>query len=106
MNRLALISTASFAFLCAGTSLAQTPIPSAPSETRLHTITPEDILSIRELRELQLSPDGKQIAFVVREPGDPKLSRQPRASNVWIVPTDSSERPRPAVPGLKNAYSP
>jgi dipeptidyl aminopeptidase/acylaminoacyl peptidase len=114
MNRTALIARAFAVFLCAGTLLAQTPtdstsnMPAVPGMVRpeAHTLTPEDVLSIRELDELRLSPDGKRIAFVVREPGDPKLPRQPRPSNIWIVPSDGSERPRPLVPALKNAYSP
>jgi hypothetical protein len=99
MNRLALISTILAAFLCAGTLPAQTPSPSTQNaiERVTHAITPENILSIRDIRELQLSPDGKRIAFVVREPADPNLPGQPRASNIWIVPSDGSERPRPLV---------
>lgn len=119
MNRTALVYAALAALLYAGTLPAQTPNPSAQSKTQNPTasapnltqrvaraITPEDILSIRELSELRLSPDGKRIAFVVREPGDPKLPLQPRSSNVWIVPSDGSEPPHPALPNLKNATSP
>ncbi len=93
--------------LCAGTVLTQNGIASGPiTITETHLITPEDVLSIREVRELQISPDGKQVAFRVREPADPKLPRAPRASNVWIVPTDGSALPRPMIPNLKNATSP
>lgn len=108
MNRMALISLALSVFLCAGTLLAQSPNTSTQNavERAAHAITPENVLSIRDVRGLQLSPDGKQIAFVVREPADPKLPRQPRASNIWIVPSDGSQRPHPMVPDLKNAYSP
>src|SRR5215475_6277565 len=70
------------------------------------TITPEDVLSIRELYDVKLSPNGKQIAFVVTEPNDPKKPREPRTSNIWVVPTDGRESPRPLIPGLKNAGSP
>lgn len=108
MKRTALIAKAFTAFLCASSVLAQTADPSAPNitERAAHAITPEDILSIRELDELRLSPDGKRIAFVVREPADPKFPRQPRPSNIWIMPTDGGEPPRPMVPDLKNATSP
>jgi dipeptidyl aminopeptidase/acylaminoacyl peptidase len=94
--------------LCAGTALAQNPLTSNSISTGLdtHLITPEDVLSIIEVRELQISPDGKQVAFRVREPADPKVPRAPRTSNIWIVPTDGSERPRPRIPNLKNATSP
>jgi dipeptidyl aminopeptidase/acylaminoacyl peptidase len=108
MNRLALISTILAAFLCAGILLAQSPSTSTQHtiQRAAYAITPENVLSIRDVRGLQLSPDGKQIAFVVREPADPKLPRQPRTSNIWIVPSDGSQRPHPMVPDLKNAYSP
>ena len=71
-----------------------------------HRITPEDVLTIRELSDLKLSPDGKQIAFVVSEPNDPQKPREPRASNVWIVTTDGHEPPRPVIAGLKSADTP
>jgi dipeptidyl aminopeptidase/acylaminoacyl peptidase len=108
MNRIALIPTALSVFLCASTLLAQTSITSTQNivERSAHAITPEDVLSIREVREVQISPDGKQVAFRVREPSDPKVPRAPRTSNIWIVPTDGSERPRPRIPNLKNASSP
>ena len=69
-------------------------------------ITPEDVLTIRELTDVKLSPDGKQIAFVVTEPNDPKSPREPRVSNIWVVPMDGREPPRPLIAGLKNAIAP
>jgi dipeptidyl aminopeptidase/acylaminoacyl peptidase len=100
MKKTALIAPALSVFLGLGTLASNT------TEHVAQAITPEDILSVRDLDELRLSPDGKKIAFVVREPGDAKLPRQPRLSNIWIMPTDGSARPHPIVPNLKNAYSP
>lgn len=77
-----------------------------PIRQQTHTITPEDVLSIRELYEVKLSPNGKQIAFVVNEPNDPKKPREPRTSNIWVVATDGRESPRALIPGLKNASTP
>src|SRR6185369_12673330 len=68
------------------------------------TITPEDILSIRELSDIQLSPDGKQVAFVITEPA--ASNTQPRTSNIWTMPVDGSESPRSLIPGLSNIGSP
>jgi dipeptidyl aminopeptidase/acylaminoacyl peptidase len=68
------------------------------------TLTPEDILSIRELSDIQLSPDGKQVAFVITEPA--AANTQPRASNIWTMPTDGQESPRALIPGLIAAGSP
>lgn len=108
MNRMVLIARALAAFRCAGTLLAQTPdtLTSNIIERVAHAITPEDILGIRDLREVRLSPDGERIAFVVREPADPKKPREARPANIWIVPADGSELPRPMVPALRNATSP
>ena len=82
MTRADLIPTILATLLFAGTALAQ-------------NITPEDVLSIREVRELQISPDGKHVAFRVREPADPKLPRAPRTTNIWIVSTDGKQPPHP-----------
>jgi hypothetical protein len=71
-----------------------------------HVITPADVLTIRELSDVNLSPNGKQIVFVVNEPNDPNSPREPRVSNIWIVPADGSELPRLLIPNLKNAGSP
>jgi len=71
-----------------------------------HAITPQDVLSIRELYDVNLSPDGKQIAFVVSEPHYPSKPREPRASNVWVVSTNGQELPTPLITGLKHADTP
>ena len=75
-------------------------------QQKRHAITPEGVLSIRELYEVKLSPNGKQIAFVVSEPNDPRKPREPRTSNIWVVPADGRELPRPLIPGLKSADTP
>jgi len=72
--------------------------------THAQTITPEDILSIRELSDIQLSPDGKQVAFVITEPA--ALNMQPRASNIWTMLTDGSESPHRLIAGLSKSGSP
>src|SRR6266436_1529577 len=105
MNKTILTATVFATLLYPGAFLAQnqsTPINGG----REIAVTPEDVLSIREIRELQISPDGKQVALKVREPSDPKLPQAPRTSNIWVVPTDGSEPPRPLIPNLKNATSP
>ncbi|HEV2826106.1 MAG TPA: S9 family peptidase [Pyrinomonadaceae bacterium] len=109
MNRTALTAAAlATALVCVGSSLAQSPVFANPTGTGrgTHFITPEDVLSIREVRELQISPDGKQVAFKVTEPADPKQPREPRTSNIWMVSTDGKESPHPLIPGLKKASSP
>src|ERR1051325_122230 len=103
-----LISIILATFLFTGAVLAQNQIKSSTTSTKTepHLITPEDVLSIREIRELQISPDGKRVAFMVREPADPNLPRESRATNVWTVPTDGSAPPRPLILDLRNATTP
>jgi len=78
----------------------------ASAQNQRHVITPADVLTIRELSDVQLSPNGKQIVFVVNEPNDPKSPREPRASNIWVVMADGRELPRALIPGLRSAGSP
>ena len=108
MTKTGLISRILLTLLFAGTVQAQDPVRSGPVNTGLetHVITPEEILSIRELRQVQISADGKQVAFTVREPANPKFPRAPRTSNIWIVPTDGQGSAHPLIPNLKNATSP
>lgn len=69
-------------------------------------LTPEDIVSIRGLNDVQVSADGKEIAFVVLEPADPDKPDKPRDSNIWLVPTDGSEAARPYAASPKSDTSP
>ena len=103
-----LIRTILATFLFVGSALAQNSFASnaTSSQPETHLVTPEDVLSIREPRELQISPDGKQVAFRVREPADPKLPRAPRTTNIWIVPTDGNSPAHPLISNLKNATTP
>ena len=100
MTRLALIPAILTLFLLTVPVLAQNPVQAT------HLITPEDVLSLREIRELQLSPDGKLVAFKVREPADPKSPRASRTDNVWIASTGGNGPPRPLIPQLTNASNP
>ena len=94
-------------FFSVGTVPAQNPVtPTTTIRSDRIPLTPEHVLSIRDIRELQISPDGNTVAFVVTEPSDPKLPLPPRTKNIWIVPTDGSKRPRPLIPNLRNATSP
>ena len=53
------------------------------------TLTPEDVVDLKQVGDAQMAPDGKLVAFVVGDQyiTDTKLPR----SNVWIVPTDGGE---------------
>jgi dipeptidyl aminopeptidase/acylaminoacyl peptidase len=54
----------------------------------------EDLVDIRALSDIQISPDGKRVAFVVAEPADPAKPQKPRNTNIWVVPADGSEPAR------------
>jgi dipeptidyl aminopeptidase/acylaminoacyl peptidase len=103
-----LLLTITAIFFLAGELPAQNPTTPTLYAIRQekHAITPEDVLSIRELDEVKLSPDGERVAFVVTEPDDPAKPREPRVSNIWVAPAEGGEPPRPLIPGLKNAESP
>jgi hypothetical protein len=51
------------------------------------TLTPEDLVDIRSVDDANVSPDGKRIAFVVTETGDPSKPDKARDDNIWIVPS-------------------
>jgi Tol biopolymer transport system component len=58
------------------------------------TLTPEDLVDIRNASDPRISPDGKRIAFVVTEPGDSNKPDKPRDDNIWMVPVEGSEPAR------------
>jgi len=59
-----------------------------------HALKPEDLVDIRTLSEIQISTDGKRVAFVATERGDPAKPQKPRDTNIWVVPADGSEPAR------------
>jgi dipeptidyl aminopeptidase/acylaminoacyl peptidase len=63
------------------------------SAERKSAITAEQILEIRIASDVQLSPNGEQIAFVVTEPAARK-STNGGQTNIWLVPADGSRRER------------
>src|SRR5262245_16786829 len=55
-------------------------------------VTAEDYFAFKNVTDARLSPDGKQVAYVVTSV-DVKKNR--RESQIWLIPRDSS---RPAQP--------
>ena len=71
------------------------------------TLQPEDLVDIRSLDDIRISPDGRAVAFVVGEPAsDPKKPEKPRDTNIWMVPADGSEPARPFVTSPKSDTHP
>ena len=59
-----------------------------------------DILRFRMISEPQLSPDGRQVAFVLTEQ-DQKANRQ--ATSIWLVAADGSSEPRQLTLGPRDS---
>ena len=49
------------------------------------TMTIDDILSLRQLREVRLSPDGSRVAFVVDEPLGEEHSKEPVNTDLYVI---------------------
>src|SRR6266478_5444365 len=79
------IRNAAFPLLCTvflpGVAFAQEP----PKASASKLLTPEASLSLRSISDLQFSPDGSRLAFVVSEP--PKGER--RARHIWLYDKQS-----------------
>src|SRR3990172_3759861 len=52
------------------------------------TIRPEDIVNLQVVRDVQISPDGKRIAFAAGKRPDFDQLRQ---SRIWLVPANGSD---------------
>jgi dipeptidyl aminopeptidase/acylaminoacyl peptidase len=65
-------------------------LSAAPPE-RTHDITPADYASVNLITEIALSPDGKQVAYVLAT-WDKKTDR--RNMQLWVVDTDGKGKPK------------
>src|SRR3954464_12775763 len=71
------------------------------AQTANTPLKPEQVLALRGLGEVQISPDGERIAFTVTEP--PKGAT--RNSNIWIFNTRTRDLRR-FTTAAKRDYSP
>jgi dipeptidyl aminopeptidase/acylaminoacyl peptidase len=81
MNRFVLGSGLVGILALSGVAFAQ----EKPASDAAKLLTPEASLNLRSISDLQFSPDGVRVAFVVAEP--PKAER--RARHVWIYEKES-----------------
>jgi len=79
-------------------------VQARPEEKR--ALQPEDLVDIRGVEDVRISPDGRSVAFVVTEPADPKKFDKPRDTNIWMAPADASQPARPFVTSPKNDSRP
>lgn len=70
--------------------VAAARVAAAPPE-RTHDITPADYATVRLIREVALSPDGKQCAYTLAS-WDKKTDRS--ATELWVVDTDGKGKPK------------
>lgn len=82
MKRLMFVGGLLGSFALAGSVIAQ---QSSVADSRKQ-LTPEASLNLRSISDLQFSPDGSRVAFVVTEP--PKAER--RARHIWLYETKSN----------------
>jgi dipeptidyl aminopeptidase/acylaminoacyl peptidase len=87
-----------------GPATAARPVAAPAAEKR--PVAPEDLADIRKASDPQISPDGRRVAFVVTEPGDPKKPKEERDSNIWVVPADGGAPPRLFAAGPQSDTSP
>ena len=62
-----------------------------PFTAQAKPIKPEDIVQLQVVRDVQISPDGRQVAFAAGKRSD---FDQLRESKIWIVSTDGSSKAR------------
>ena len=65
-------------------------LSSLPAVGQSRGITPEDYFAFKTVNDVQLSPDGSMIAFVV---GTIDQKQNRRYSAIWTVPADGSREP-------------
>ncbi len=80
-------------------------VVAAESVAQTDSLTAEDVAAIRNVRDVEISPDGKQIAYTLRVPralDDPGRSR----NQIWVVPANGRKRPRRFTPEERSSSSP
>jgi hypothetical protein len=70
--------------------LVEPLVPSPAGAQGRRTATPLDFVTLRVASDPQVSPDGRRVAFVVREPGDTQKPDRPGDTNIWLVPAESA----------------
>ena len=104
MTRVATIVAAVFAVGCAGptsSARAQTRAP-AEAPVRSGTLTPEDVVNLKQVTDVDLSPDGTTIAYVLRVPRTADEPPGGGRSTIWIVPRRGGTARRLTNPDLSS----
>lgn len=98
--------------LCGAAAVAQTPQPTPEAVGPARTFTPRDAFSLAQAGDVQISPDGKRIAYT-RATGDIMIDGD--RSEVWLIEVASgqqtplgvagSSRPRWSPDGTRLAFA-
>lgn len=57
-------------------------------------VAPADIANLKQVSDPQISPDGKEVVYVVTTPVDPGKHKD---AHIWLSPTDEAGRARPFI---------
>ena len=84
------------------TALLFVALSTAPITAAKRAFTIEDLYRVRGISSVELSPDGKTIAYVL---STPDLPRGKRVSQIWVMDRDGSNA-RQLTQGTKSSSSP
>lgn len=82
---------------------ALAPRDTAAQPAPLHDITPDDYASVATVTELAVSPDGSHVAYCLAT-WDEKADN--RRTDLWVVPTDGTGKPRRLTADRANDRNP
>src|SRR5881628_108194 len=88
------------AIVAAAAASLLSPLPAAGQS---RGITPEDYFAFKTVNDVQLSPDGSMIAFVV---GTVDQKQNRRYSAIWTVPADGSREPVLLTTAVQSSTNP
>ncbi len=79
---------------------AASPGLMAQAASAARGMVPEDYHRLTFVSDPRISPDGSEVAFVVRRVSDDRRSRE---GGIWVASTDGASEPRQLTPGTRDA---
>jgi dipeptidyl aminopeptidase/acylaminoacyl peptidase len=81
------------------------PLLLAPAATQAQGLTPEQVVSLRVVGSVVMSPDGRQVAYTVTAPRDSAEERGLSFSELYVTPVGQAQ-PRAIVERPRSAAAP